>query len=116
MKIISSKVHGVLDYATVVFLLLSPALFNMEGNLATFTYILGVVHFLLTLFTAFELGMVKVIPFRIHGLIEIAVAVILTGAAFWFFNQGNNTGLYFYLILAAVILVEFILTDFTYAK
>ncbi len=115
MKIISSKVHGLLDYATVVFLLLSPTLFNMQGSLATFTYALGVVHFVLTILTAFELGLVKIIPFRLHGLIEIVVALALVGAAFWFRSKDSGLGYHFYLALAFVILLVFMLTDFTSA-
>lgn len=112
MKIISPKVHAVLDYLTVVFLLASPSLFNMESPLSTFTYALAGIHFLLTILTSFPLGLIKVIPFRIHGLIEVAVALVLAGVAFWFKNNNNLTGFYFYLVLAAIIMIVFVLTDF----
>lgn len=112
MKIISSKTHGILDYATSAFLLLSPTLFKMEGELCTITYILGVVHLILTVFTDFELGLIKIIPFRIHGLIEVVVALGLAALAFWFYNNSNEFGFYFYIALSAVILLVFILTDF----
>lgn len=112
MKIISSKFHGVLDYLTVVFLFASPALFAMEGPLVTFTYVLGGIHLLLTVLTDFELGLFKVIPFKVHGLIEIAVAVILTAVAFWFNSIGSELGFYFCIGLAIVILIVFILTNF----
>jgi hypothetical protein len=112
MKIISSKAHGILDYATAVFLLLSPTLFKMEGELATITYILGAVHLTLTILTDFEVGLIKVIPFRIHGLIEVVVALGLAALAFWFYNNENAFGFYFYMALAVVIMLVFILTDF----
>lgn len=115
MKVISSKVHGLLDYVTVVFLLLSPTLFNMQGALAIFTYVLGGIHFLLTALTAFELGVIKVIPFRLHGLIEIFVAIALTAVAFWFRSQDIPLGYHFYLALATIILLVFTLTDFSSA-
>lgn len=113
MKIISSKVHGILDYIVVVFLLASPTIFKMEGMLATFTYALGCIHFLLTILTNFELGIIKLIPFRIHGLIEIIVAVALVAVAFWFYSQGSTLGFYFYFVVALLILVVFVLTNFT---
>ena len=112
MKIISSKAHGILDYATAVFLLLSPTLFKMEGELTTITYLLGVVHFTLTILTNFEVGLIKVIPFRIHGLIEVVVALGLAALAFWFYNNTNEFGFYFYMALAVIIMIVFILTDF----
>ncbi len=112
MKIISSKTHGILDYLTVVFLLASPAIFNMESPLSTITYSLGIVHLCLTVLTNFEAGVIKVIPFRIHGLIEIVVALGLAVLAFWFYENVNTFGFYYYMTLAIVILLVFILTDF----
>lgn len=112
MKIISSKSHAILDYATVVFLLLSPTLFQMEGSLCTATYLVGAVHLVLTVLTNFEYGLIKVIPFRIHGLIEVIMALGLAALAFWFFDNGNEFGFYFYMALSIVIMIVFILTDF----
>jgi hypothetical protein len=104
--------HGILDYATVIFLLASPTIFKMDGNLATITYALGVVHLSLTLLTAFEVGVIKVIQFRIHGLIEFAVSIVLIALAFWFNSNNNVEGFYFYTALAIIILLVFLLTDF----
>ena len=112
MKIISSKVHGILDYLTVIFLFVAPTLFKMEGTLCTFTYALASIHFLLTALTNFEVGIFKVIPFRIHGLIELVVSVALIAVAFWFNSNGSEPGFYFYIGLAVVILIVFLLTDF----
>jgi hypothetical protein len=112
MKIISSKAHGILDYATVIFLLAAPTMFKMEGTLSTFTYVLAGVHFALTALTAFEVGLVKVIPFRIHGILEIVVSIALAGVALWFRNDGNDLGFYFYIGLAIIIMIVFVLTDF----
>lgn len=112
MKIISSKAHGLLDYATVVFLLAAPTLFKMEGVLCTFTYALAGVHFVLTAFTSFEVGLLKVIPFKVHGIIEFVVAIALAAVALWFRSNDNELGFYFYLGLAIVIMIVFLLTDF----
>ena len=112
MKIIPSKTHGILDYLTVAFLLVSPSLFKMEGSLSTVTYSLGIAQLLLTVFTNYERGLMKVIPFRIHGLIEIIAALVLAGFAFWFYNDGNTFGFYYYIVLAIVYVTVFILTDF----
>ena len=113
MKIISSKAHGILDYAVVVFLLAAPTLFQMEGTLCTFTYVLAGVHFALTALTVFEVGLLKIIPFKVHGLIELVVSIALAGVALWFRNNDNDLGFYFYLGLAIVILIVYLLTDFT---
>ena len=108
--------HGILDYITVIFLLLSPAIFKMEGNLCTITYALGIAHFCLTILTKFELGLIKIIPFKIHGILEVIISLFLAAVAFWFYNELNLLGYYYYLTLSAVILLVFILTDFKSAR
>ena len=104
--------HGVIDYLFIAFVLASPTIFNMEGTLSTITYILGAVHLVVTLLTDYELGLFKVIPFRIHGLLEVVVTIILGILAFWFYNNGYVTGFYYYMALAIAIILVFILTDF----
>ncbi len=104
--------HGIIDYLLIVFLFASPTLFKMDGSLCTITYTLAAVHLLMTVLTNFELGLIKVIPFRIHGLIEIVVSLILASLSFWFYKNGNELGFYFYMLLAIAIMIVFILTDF----
>ena len=94
----------------------APTIFKMEGTLCSMTYVLAVVHFALTALTAFELGLVKIIPFKLHGVIEIVVAAALGGVALWFSNNDNTLGFYFYSVLAIVIMIVFLLTDFKSVK
>ncbi|MEP7165155.1 MAG: hypothetical protein ABI741_10685 [Ferruginibacter sp.] len=116
MRIISSRIHGILDYIVVIFLLASPMLFKMEGNLCSFTYALAAIHFLLTILTRFELGIIKIITFPLHGLIEFFVAIALILLSFWFNKNGNSLGYHYYLYFAIAILLVFILTDFKKEK
>lgn len=112
MRILSATTHGIIDYLFVILLALSPTIFHMEGNLSTFTYALAGVHLLLTILTDFKPGLIKLIPFRVHGLIEIIVALALAGVAFYFYEQGSTLGFYYYMAIAAVILLVFSLTNF----
>ena len=116
MKILTSKAHGILDYIFAIFLLASPMLFQMEGNLGIFTYVLGAAHLAITALTDFEVGLIRLIPFRIHGLIEIVVSLLLIVAAFWFYNNESTMGFYYYLAIAGTILIVFIITDFKKAS
>ena len=116
MKILSSKIHGIIDYLFVIFLAASPSIFKMEMPLSCIAYGLGAVHLLLTLLTKFELGLIKVIPFRIHGLIELVVAIALGSLATWYRSKGNDFGFYYFMGLALAILVVFNLTDFKGAR
>lgn len=109
---LSSKIHGILDYVTVVFLLSAPPLFDMMSVAATFTYALGIVHLVLTIFTRFELGIIKLVPLKIHGFIEILVAVALVAVAFFFRSAEDNIAFYFYLVFAIVLFIVWLLSDY----
>ena len=78
MKFISPKIHGFIDYLVVVFLLASPTFFGFTGLVAIFTYALGAVHLLLTAFTNYPLGIVKVIPVNLHATTRALDRVGLT--------------------------------------
>jgi|GEM_PF-3731596 len=53
----------------VIFLFLSPSLFDLPEITLIFTYALGFIHLILTTTTTFEFRIFKIIPFRIHGII-----------------------------------------------
>jgi hypothetical protein len=112
MKILSSRMHGFLDYVTVIFLLLTPYLFGFNGLVAYFTLSLGIVHLVLTLFTNFEWGLFRIVPLRIHGAIELAVSVLLLGVAFWFRATVDYTSFVFYIVFAAVLFIVWLISDY----
>lgn len=111
MKFISPKVHGLIDYIVVLFLLASPAYFGFTGLLANFTYALAAVHLLLTILTAYPFGLIKKIPFQAHGAIELLVGIALIILAYTLF-AGNDLGKLFYVIFGTVVLLTWFVTDY----
>ena len=111
MKLISPKLHGIIDYLVVAFLLASPLGFGFTGLLAIFTYILGVIHLALTLLTDFSCGVIKLIPLSFHGMIELIVGVVLIILAFTLFKD-EATGKIFYAIFGAAVVLVWLLTDY----
>ena len=114
MNRLSPKVHGMLDYVTVILLALSPSLFNMRGYATIFTWSLAFVHLMLTLFTNFKMGMFPVIPLRIHGIIEIWVSVLLVVVSFLFLMYSDVVSFYFYLIFAIVLFFVWLISDYSF--
>ena len=112
MKKLSPELHGILDYITVLFLLVSPTLFEMQTASKAFTYTLAIVHLVLTLFTDFRAGVFKIIPLRIHGLIEIIVAVALIVIAIWFRISNDNVSFYFYLTFAVILFIVWTISEY----
>lgn len=111
MKIISPKTHAILDYVVAIFLIVAPNLINLSTNAAIFSMILGSIHFLLTILTIFRGGAVKLVPFPIHGIIELIVALTLGVLAFTVFSI-HMADHFYYACLAIAIFVVFILTDY----
>ncbi len=112
LKILSPRIHGVLDYAVVALFLLAPTLFRLEGTPATVAYVVAGIHLSLTLLTAFPMGVIKLIPFKVHGVIEVA-ALLGIAAAPWLFGFSENaTARNFYLAAAALIAGVVVLTNY----
>jgi len=110
---INSKLHGIIDYLVVIFLWASPTLFGLPETAALFTYILGGIHLALTIFTANETGLIKVIPFSLHGWIEFVVSLALVGVAFYLNSIEGELARNFYLGFAAAVFVTWLLTRYS---
>lgn len=111
MGIIPSAMHRALDFVTVAIFALAPTLFGMTGRSAMLTYALAVVHLLLTLATRFPDKPTRgVIPFKVHGLVELVVGVALV--ALPLVRQWTGGARIFYLAIGAVILVVYALTRY----
>ena len=109
---LNSKIHGAVDYGVVLFLFLSPTFFALPNITSKFTYILGAIHLLLTVCTQFELGIFKIIPFKIHGMIELIVSLALVGVAFYLGNLEGDLSKYFYFSFAIAVFLTWLLTDY----
>jgi hypothetical protein len=87
MKIISTKVHGVLDYLMGVLLIAAPWLFNFnrDGAETWVPVILGIGVIVYSLFTNYELGLSKLIPMRTHLILDMLSGALLAASP-WIFN------------------------------
>jgi hypothetical protein len=110
MKIISPTQHGYLDYVTVVLFLIAPSLLGLTGMAGTIAYLLAVIHLTMTLVTDFPLGVVKKLPFKVHGWVERIVGPALVMLPFAFGFIGTAQG--FYIVIGIVIISVGLLTDY----
>lgn len=110
MKIISPINHAYLDFITVVIFLLAPTLFGLSDLSAILAYGLAVVHFAVTLATDFPAGVIKIIPFTLHGWIERVVGPLLVVIPFvlGFNNEARN----FYIFIGITIIAVGVLTNY----
>lgn len=110
MKVLNAKIHGIIDYAVVLFLWLSPCLFGLSDFVTTLTYGLGAVHLILTLITNFPAGAVKLLPFTWHGHIELIVSIVLVASSWVLGFSGVDK--IFYLSFGLAVFVTWLVTDY----
>jgi hypothetical protein len=87
MKIISTKVHGYLDYAMGMLLIVSPWLFDFyRGGAETWVpIVLGISTIVYSLMTDYELGITRMISMKTHLILDAMSAVFLIASP-WLFN------------------------------
>ncbi len=112
MKIISIKNHGYLDYITVLAFALIPTIFSFEGIPAYLSYALAAIHLLMTLLTAFPLGAAKVIPVKLHKLVEMIVGPVLIIVPWVLGFSDNLSARYVYVAMGLIIIAVGLLTDY----
>jgi len=112
MKVISPRIHGYLDFLTVFIFLLAPTLLGLEQLSAILAYSLAVVHLIVTLASDFPFGVVKLIPFTVHGWIERMVGPLLIAIPFIFSFSNEEAARNFYIAMGIIIIVVSMLTDY----
>lgn len=109
---LNSRIHGAIDYGIVMFLLISPLYFNLPEVTSKITYGLGIIHLLMTVCTQFELGIFRVLPFKIHGMIELGVVMVLVGLSVFLGNLEGNLSRYYYISFAVITFMTWLMTDY----
>jgi hypothetical protein len=103
---ISRKRLGVLDYVLSLLTIASPWIFGFQGEYLApqIAVVAGSVLLLYSLFTDYELGLIRALPFAGNRLLDIFVGVGL-GASFIHFALGGRAGVAF-AVLGVLILVN----------
>ena len=111
MKIINTKVHGVLDYLMGILLIASPWILNFaDGTAAQYVPIaLGITMIIMSILTDYELGVVKTLSMKTHLTIDLISGIFLAASP-WLFNFDERVYLP-HLILGILEIGAAIMTD-----
>jgi hypothetical protein len=110
---VSPRIHGILDYPLAALLIVAPLLLNFDDAAAKWiAFALGVGAAVLAVGTAWETGIVRVIPPLLHGYADITVTVALIVLPFIVGFSGRTTALVFYVAVGAAGLVATLATRF----
>jgi hypothetical protein len=110
-KVICDKVHGVLDYGVAVMLVAAPSQIGITGPSAALCYILALCQLAVTLFSAMPLGWRKIIPMRVHGLIELTASLALVAVG-WILPGLFGSGQLFFTLMGAIMFFVWVSSDY----
>ena len=106
-------VHGVLEYAIGVLLIVAPFLLGFDSSAATAVAIVsGVATFIIGGSTDSPTGLAKVIPVGVHMVLDFVVAVIWIASPFLFGFTLDSTATAFFIVLGIAALLITIGTRF----
>jgi hypothetical protein len=111
MKIISTRVHGIIDYASGLLFIAMPWILNLNklGN-ESFTFIgAGFFTLFISILTRYEYGILKRIPMSTHLFLDTLTALFLIVSP-WLLDF-NETVYLPHVILGVTELVAVLLSD-----
>lgn len=105
MKFITKQIHAFLDYPVAIALMGLPFLLGLgsSNSLALqLSVATGIAAFILTLLTDHQLGLIRVISYKIHLLVDFIVGITFVLAPFIFSFEGLDA--YYYWLNGAAVL------------
>src|SRR5436190_853438 len=96
-KPINTKLHGIIDYA-FAFVLLLPWItdFNQASRDTIMLSSVGILVVFTSVLTDYEFGLIKLIPMRVHLVLDILISIFLVATP-WIFPVYNY--LYYWPLL-----------------
>lgn len=107
----SPAAHGIVDIAFITVLTMAPIMFELNPAVDTACFVLAGGYLLITLLTDFKLGLFKVIPFPIHGWLDLLTGIALLAAPLLFNFPAGSSERNLFWVLGLVSVVTWFLTD-----
>jgi hypothetical protein len=91
MRFIPTRVHGMLDYASGLLLIVAPYLFGFaDGTAAQYVpQAIGAGILLMSLVTDYELSLAKLVPMPVHLGVDVAGGLLLAASP-WLFGFADR--------------------------
>ncbi|MFK7814087.1 MAG: hypothetical protein AB8B59_16435 [Maribacter sp.] len=107
MKFITKKMHAFLDYPVALALIALPFLLGLGAANPIAFYLsvgTGVAALILTILTDHQTGILPIVPYKVHLIVDFAVAIVFILAPIIFSFEGLDA-IYYWVNGAAVLTV-----------
>jgi hypothetical protein len=108
--------HGYLDYAIVVLFAIAPTVFGWNAGVRNACYAMAGVQLILSLLTAYPLGLVRMIPFTVHATIEFITALALMALPWMARFADVDAARNFFVLAGLGLLALWTVTDYKLAE
>lgn len=109
MKFITKRIHAFLDYPVAVALMVLPFVLGLGSANSMALYlsvITGAAAFILTLLTDHHLGVLRIVPYKLHLIVDFVVAITFLIAPFIFSFEGIDAYYYWINGIAVITVVS----------
>jgi hypothetical protein len=116
MKIINTRLHGILDYLFAIILVL-PWVRGFAEDSGDTWMLAAVGGFILfaSILTDYELGLIKILPMRFHLFLDVLVALFLMASP-WLFGVYNYILWWPFVLGAAGLLIALLTHPVAYRR
>ncbi len=109
MKFVTKRIHAFLDYPVAIALIVLPFLLGLGSSnplALQLSVVTGIAALILTILTDHHLGLIKVVSYKIHLIVDFLVAVVFIIAPFIFSFKGLDASYYWMNGIAVLIVVS----------
>ncbi len=107
-RFVTKNIHAYLDYPVAISLIALPFILNLGSSHPVamwLSVVTGVAAFLLTLLTDHHLGVIRVLPYKLHLTVDFAVGALFTLIPFILSFSGIDAIYYWANGLAVLVVV-----------
>ncbi len=105
MNFVTKKIHAFIDYPVALALIIFPFLLGLGSSnplALKISVTVGIAAFILTLLTDHETGVFRIIPYRLHLIVDFLVGIVFLLAPFILSFEGLDA--YFYWLNGIAVL------------
>ena len=115
MRVIPAFVHGIFDYIGGIALLAAPNLFGfaeMGGAAVWVPRVIGAIVLLQSICTRYEVGLVKILPMKMHLMNDYIASLFLAASPWLFgFNDGPTNSWMPHVVVGILVFVLSLMTE-----
>jgi len=116
LRLIPPRVHAFLDDGVILLYLMGSFIVGLRERAMAIALVGAAIHFFITRFTNYPAGTVRLLSFKVHGIIELCEGLLVLGAT-WVLLPGVAPGKHiaFLTVMGTLQLGAFAFSDYRWS-